>query len=68
MSADSRKRVSAFAVHRLDEFILAVVHVDDETAKIPRHIRRPFQRVPDFGVESVNYDLSELFVREEEPK
>ncbi len=55
------------ALNKPDEFILAVVHVDDETAKTPRYIRRPFQREPDFGVESVNYDLSELLVRGEEP-
>jgi len=32
------------------------------------YIRRPFQREPDFGVTSVNYDLEELLKRAEEPK
>ncbi len=32
-----------------------------------RYVRRPFQREPDFGVTSVNYDLSELLARAEEP-
>jgi hypothetical protein len=29
--------------------------------------RQPFRREPDFGVTSVNYSLSELLVRAEEP-
>jgi len=31
-------------------------------------VRRPFQREPDFGVTSVNYDLAELLERAEEPR
>ena len=27
------------------------------------HQRRPFQREPDFGVPSVNYDFADLFTR-----
>lgn len=33
-----------------------------------RYLRRPFQREPDFGVTSVNYDFAELLVRAEAPK
>ncbi len=29
----------------------------------PRYARRPFQKEPDFGVTSVNYDVSELLAR-----
>ncbi len=32
-----------------------------------RYLRRPFQREPDFGVTSVNYDLAELLGRAGEP-
>jgi hypothetical protein len=31
------------------------------------YLRQPFQREPDFGVTSVNYDLPELMARAEEP-
>jgi len=32
-----------------------------------RYVRRPFQREPDFGATSVNYDLNELLARASEP-
>jgi hypothetical protein len=32
------------------------------------YLRRPFQREPDFGVTSVNYDLASLLARSEEPR
>jgi hypothetical protein len=32
-----------------------------------RYLRRPFQREPDFGVTSVNYDFAELLARAQEP-
>jgi hypothetical protein len=32
------------------------------------YIRQPFPREPDFGATSVNYDLSELLARAEEPR
>jgi hypothetical protein len=32
-----------------------------------RYVRRPFQREPDFGVTSVNYDFAELLARGERP-
>ena len=31
------------------------------------YVRRPFQREPDFGVTSVNYELERLLDRAEEP-
>jgi len=54
------------AFNKPDEFILAIVQIDGETAT-PRYIRRAFQREPDFGVTSVNYDLDDLLRRAEEP-
>jgi hypothetical protein len=54
------------AFNKPEDFILAIVEVDgDET--VPRYLRQPFQREPDFGVTSVNYDWSKLWVRAEEP-
>jgi hypothetical protein len=32
------------------------------------YVRRPFQREPDFGVTSVNYDFAELLARAETPR
>jgi len=40
---------------------------DGDGAHEPRYIHRPFQREPDFGVTSVNYDLDELLDRSEGP-
>jgi len=31
------------------------------------YLRRPFQREPDFGVTSVNYDFADLLGRAREP-
>jgi hypothetical protein len=53
------------ALNKPDDFILAIVEVDGDTAREPRYIRHPFQREPDFGVTSVNYDLAELLARGE---
>jgi hypothetical protein len=55
------------ALNKPDDFILAIVEIDGEVTT-PKYIRRPFQREPDFGVTSVNYDLAELRERGEEPK
>jgi hypothetical protein len=33
-----------------------------------RYVRRPFQREPDFGASSVNYDWKELWNRGRDPK
>ncbi len=46
-------------LNKPDDFILAVVEVDDEATK-PRYVRRPFKREPDFAATSVNYGLAEL--------
>ncbi len=51
------------AFNKPDEFILAIVEVEGDTAREPRYICKPFQREPDFGVVSVNYDLAELLAR-----
>jgi len=53
-------------LNKPEDFILALVVVDGEAAT-PWYIRRPFQREPDFGVTSVNYDLNELLARGEKP-
>ena len=55
------------AFNKPKNFILAIVEVEGDTAKEPRYIREPFQKEPDFGANSVNYDLNELLARSETP-
>jgi len=56
------------SLNKPDDFILALVEfLDGETHRV-RYLRRPFQREPDFGVTSVNYDFAELLARAEEPR
>ena len=56
-----------YGLNKPDDFILAVVQVDSDTSSTPRYVRRPFGKEPDFGVASVNYKLSELLRRAEDP-
>jgi hypothetical protein len=56
-----------YSLNKPEDFILATVEfVDSETHRV-HYVRRPFQREPDFGVTSVNYDLSELLSRAARP-
>ena len=56
------------ALNKRKDFILAIVIVENETAKEIHYIRDPFEKDLDFGVTSVNYDLKELLERSEEPE
>jgi superfamily II DNA or RNA helicase len=57
-----------YSLNKPDDFILAIVEfVDAETHRV-HYVRRPFQREPDFGVTSVNYDFPELLARAEAPR
>ncbi|HNS49836.1 MAG TPA: helicase-related protein [Anaerolineae bacterium] len=49
------------------QFVLAVVEVQDRQAREPQYVRKPFGKEPDFGVTSVNYELKELLSRAEAP-
>jgi superfamily II DNA or RNA helicase len=51
-----------------DDFILAIVEFLDGDSHRVHYLRRPFQREPDFGVTSVNYDFPELLARAEAPR
>lgn len=50
------------------DFILAIVEFQADDTHCVHYVRRPFQREPDFGVTSVNYDFAELLGRAEEPR
>src|SRR5262249_26062205 len=49
-----------YSLNKPDEFILAIVEFFDEGAHKVHYVRRPFQREPDFGAASVNYNYAEL--------
>jgi hypothetical protein len=50
-----------------DNFILAIVCVDENRQCDTRYVRNPFLKEPDFDVTSVNYNLKKLLERSEEP-
>jgi hypothetical protein len=54
------------SLNKPEDYILAVVAFEGDSHRV-HYIRSPFQREPDFGVTSVNYDLDELLARAEEP-
>jgi hypothetical protein len=56
-----------YSLNKPDEFILAVVEFDGDNHRL-HYVRRPFQREPDFGVTSVNYNFAELIARAEPPR
>lgn len=56
-----------YSLNKPDDFILAIVEfLTDDDHKV-HYIRNPFQREPDFGVTSVNYNFSELLEKSEKP-
>lgn len=57
-----------YSLNKPDDFILAMVEFLDEGSHRVHYARRPFQREPDFGVTSVNYNFRELIARAEPPK
>ncbi len=56
-----------YSFNKPDDFILAIVEFRADHTHQVHYLRRPFQREPDFGVTSVNYDFAELLARAEPP-
>ena len=56
-----------YSLNKPEDFILAVVEFTDDDGHRAHYLRQPFQREPDFGVTSVNYDLAELLARARAP-
>lgn len=56
-----------YSLNKPEDFILAIVEFLERGAHHVHYVRRPFQREPDFGVTSVNYDFVELLTRAEQP-
>jgi SNF2 family DNA or RNA helicase len=57
-----------YSLNKPEDFILAMVEFLGDNAHRVCYLRRPFQREPDFGVTSVNYDFAELLARADEPR
>ena len=47
-----------YSLNKPDDFILGIVEFRDDDTHRVHYLRSPFQREPDFGVTSVNYDLA----------
>lgn len=56
-----------YSLNKPDDFILAIVEFTDDANHRVHYLRQPFQREPDFGVTSVNYDFAELLAKAGEP-
>jgi Helicase conserved C-terminal domain/Domain of unknown function (DUF3883) len=56
-----------YSLNKPEDFILAIVEFLEGDAHRVHYVRKPFQREPDFGVTSVNYDFAELLTRAEHP-
>ena len=52
-----------YSLNKPDDFILAIVEFTGEDSHQAHYLRQPFNREPDFGVTSVNYDFAELIAR-----
>ena len=57
-----------YSLNKPEDFILAIVEFTDAESHRALYLRQPFQREPDFGVTSVNYDFADLLKRAEAPR
>lgn len=56
-----------YSLNKPEDYILAIVEFFDDGQHRVHYVRNPFQREPDFGVTSVNYDFEELLARAATP-
>ena len=57
-----------YSLNRPEDYILGIVEFLDGGEHRVRYVREPFQREPDFGATSVNYDFAQLLARGEAPR
>ena len=57
-----------YSLNKPEDFILAIVEFKDNGEHALHYVRQPFQREPDFGVTSVNYDFAELLRKATPPQ
>jgi hypothetical protein len=56
-----------YSLNKPEDFILAIVEFTGDDSHRVHYIRQPFQREPDFGVTSVNYNFVELIAQATAP-
>lgn len=56
-----------YCLNKPDDFILAIVEFLSDTEHRTHYLRQPFNREPDFGVTSVEYDFAGLLARASAP-
>ena len=52
-----------FSFNKPDEFILAIVPIDNGVAQAPRYVTRPFDQRASDQIQSTNFKLSDLLER-----
>ena len=52
-----------YSLNKPEDFILGIVEFLSTEELRVHYVRHPFQREPDFGVTSVNYDFADLVAR-----
>ena len=57
-----------YSLNKPEDFILAIVVLHDDGSHRAHYVRKPFQKEPDFGAASVNYNMDELLAQAEEPR
>ncbi|MFZ2617605.1 MAG: helicase-related protein, partial [Anaerolineae bacterium] len=57
-----------YSLNKPDDYILALVEFLSDNTQCVHYLRRPFNREPDFGVTSVNYDFAGLLARAGAPR
>lgn len=57
-----------YSLNKPEDYILAIAEFLDDGGHRLHYIRQPFQREPDFGVTSVNYDFADLIARAVSPE
>ncbi len=56
-----------YSLNKPEDFILGIVEFQEGGRHRAHYLRKPFQREPDFGVTSVNYDFAVLLARAGKP-
>ena len=56
-----------YSLNKPEDFILGIVEFLEGNDHRVHYVRQPFQREPDFGVTSVNYDFADLLARAQAP-
>ena len=52
-----------YSLNKPQDFILAIVEFRSDGSHRVHYVRAPFQREPDFGLTSANYDFADLLAR-----